>query len=407
MHPYQLLWQDARSGSHSVGGQAGNDESLFSGVSSHTPHSPGQFSGGITWLGANVDMGQPQGDRRNVVGCPVHFREQPSGGDGQVLHKEHYPNLCSAAFVLECTQGRGPAIGAFPEASTAANAYWGELLGLMAVHLLLLAVNTMLPGLSGHVKIYSNCLGALGCVAELPPYRIPTQCQHSDILKMILVNCGGLSFHREYCHVEAHQDNRTQWEDMTRAAQLNAACDTGTKAMLHSQDITDLPWQEAFPLEPIRMFVDGKQMMSDTGAHIWYAAGCQVARSFFHRTSRLFTDVFNKGDWLQVHWMLNKEVPWLFQVWACKQVMNIAATNKNLCQRHHDRRSNKCPCCTIHVETAEHILLCPKEGWIEAFRLAMTALERWLNEPDMDLDLADCIVEYVQRRGTVTMEEVV
>jgi hypothetical protein len=75
--------------------------------------------------------------------------------------------------VLECTQGQGRAIGAFPEASAAAYAYWGELLGLMAVHLLLLAVNTMSPGLSGRVKIYSNCLGDLGRVAELPPYHVP------------------------------------------------------------------------------------------------------------------------------------------------------------------------------------------------------------------------------------------
>jgi hypothetical protein len=102
----------------------------------------------------------------------------------------------------------------------------------MAVHLLLLAVNTVLPGLSGRVKIYSNCLGALGCVAELPPYRVPTQCRHSDILKIILVNCGGLSFHWEYGHVEAHQEDRTQWEDLSQVAQLNAACNAGAKVML-------------------------------------------------------------------------------------------------------------------------------------------------------------------------------
>jgi hypothetical protein len=116
--------------------------------------------------------------------------------DGSYI-KEDYPNLCSAAFVLECMQGRSRAIGTFLEASAAANAYWGELLGLMAVYLLLLAVNTVLPGLSNRVKIYSNCLGVLGCMVKLPPYCIPTQCRHSDILKTILVNCGGLSFHQE------------------------------------------------------------------------------------------------------------------------------------------------------------------------------------------------------------------
>jgi hypothetical protein len=95
--------------------------------------------------------------------------------DGSYI-KEHYPDLCSMAFVLECTQGQGGAVVAFPEASAAANAFWGEVLGLMAVHLLLLVVNTIAPGLNGCVKIYSDCLSALGCVAKLPTYRIPRQC---------------------------------------------------------------------------------------------------------------------------------------------------------------------------------------------------------------------------------------
>ncbi len=85
--------------------------------------------------------------------------------------------------------------GSFPEASVAANAFQGKLLGLMAIHLVLLAVNTVSPGLAGHVKIYLDCLGALGWIAELPPNRIPTCCWHSDILKTILVNCGGLFSH--------------------------------------------------------------------------------------------------------------------------------------------------------------------------------------------------------------------
>jgi hypothetical protein len=108
-------------------------------------------------------------------------------------------------------------------------------------------------------------------------------------------------------------------------------------------------------------------MMSDTGPHIGYAAGQQVVRSFFHETSRMFTHAFNEVDWPNVYRTLNKEVPKLFQVWACKQVMNISATNRNLHQHHQDSHSNKCPCCIIHVETAEHVILCPEVGRMEAF----------------------------------------
>ena len=43
--------------------------------------------------------------------------------------------------------------------------------------------------------------------------------------------------------------------------------------MLRSQDVTNLPQQEAFPLEPICLFVDVRKMTPDMGAHIRYAAG--------------------------------------------------------------------------------------------------------------------------------------
>ena len=123
--------------------------------------------------------------------------------DGSYI-REHYLELCSAAFILKCAQGGGRVTGAFPEASIDANAFQGELLGLMAVHLLLLAVNTVSPGLTGQVRVYSDCLGALSRVAELPPYQVPSRCRHSDILKIILVNCGRLTFSRTFSRVAAH-----------------------------------------------------------------------------------------------------------------------------------------------------------------------------------------------------------
>jgi hypothetical protein len=82
------------------------------------------------------------------------------------------------------------------------------------------------------------------------------------------VNCGGLTFSRKYCHVEAHQDDKVRWEELSHEAQLNATCNAGAKAMIWKQDITDLPQQKPFPLKPICMFVEGKKMTSDTGPHI-------------------------------------------------------------------------------------------------------------------------------------------
>ena len=83
--------------------------------------------------------------------------------------RQIYPNLCSAALIMECTKGRGRLVVSFVEKLLAANAYRGELMGLMAVHLLLLAFNKVHVNLHGSVHIYTDCLGALKKVRDLPP----------------------------------------------------------------------------------------------------------------------------------------------------------------------------------------------------------------------------------------------
>ena len=85
-------------------------------------------------------------------------------------------------------------MGSFVEQTPNAGSYSGKLLGLMAIHLILRSMNEVFTDLLGSVHIYSNCLGALNKVENLPPYRIPTKCSHSGILKTIMVNCSDLTF---------------------------------------------------------------------------------------------------------------------------------------------------------------------------------------------------------------------
>ncbi len=85
---------------------------------------------------------------------------------------------------------------------------------------------------------------------------------------------------------------------------------------------------------------------TETNLHVCGWAGRLCC---FHEMSRMFMDAFDEVDWPQMHRALTKEVSRLFQVWVCTQVMSIAATNENLSWRHRNGRSNKCPCCTIHV----------------------------------------------------------
>ena len=52
-------------------------------------------------------------------------------------------DLCSTAFFFECWNGRGKLVGSFAKVPASSNAYRGELLGIMTVHLILLGMNTL------------------------------------------------------------------------------------------------------------------------------------------------------------------------------------------------------------------------------------------------------------------------
>jgi len=151
--------------------------------------------------------------------------------DGSYI-KEQWPDLCSASFILECTKGRGRLIGDFADHNEDACAYRGELLGLLAIHLILLAINKVHPHLTGTASIYSDCLGAIGTVATLPQSNIPARCRHSDILKIIMLHCRELSFTCSYAHVRAHQDDKLDYAQLERPAQLNVIVDFGAKLEL-------------------------------------------------------------------------------------------------------------------------------------------------------------------------------
>jgi hypothetical protein len=72
--------------------------------------------------------------------------------DGSYM-KELYPYLNSAAFVLECSKGRGRLTGSFVEQTPNAGSYQGELLGLMTIHPNLWGINEVHQGLQGPVHI--------------------------------------------------------------------------------------------------------------------------------------------------------------------------------------------------------------------------------------------------------------
>ena len=322
--------------------------------------------------------------------------------DGSYL-KELYPDVCSAAFVLECQQGRGRIVGSFVEQSSAACAYRGELLGLMAIHLILLAANHTQPHLQGNVTIFSDCLGALDKVAHLPPNRIPSRCSHSDILKNIMINCKSITFGLSYCHVKAHQDEDTDFHLLSIPAQLNCRMDAMAKAAILDLDCDDLPRQQNFPLEPVAVYAGQEKMTSSTSPSLRFWVYEVMARQAYHELGILFGNQFDEVDWPAIHQTLF-DVPRMFSIWACKQVMDIAPTNLNQ-KQYKPEHDPLCPSCGREDESCAHVLYCEEVGRVESLCRSIDNMAQWLHDVGTDPQLSQLIIAFAKGRGGTSMFE--
>ncbi len=215
--------------------------------------------------------------------------------------------------MIKCKKGWGQWIGSFSEALLVVITYRAELLSLMAIHLILLSVDRVHSNLSGSVEVLSDCLGALRWVTDLPPYRIPLCCKHSDILKNILVNCRGLSFTTYYSHVKVHQDDSVSFANLSQKAQLNCICNHTAKQHIAINGLDSPAPGCMFPLQPTAVFVNGEKMTSDTGEQLRFWAHRQLAGSYYYSQGILSHEQFDEIDWLSVRKTL-KDLPWLFQL---------------------------------------------------------------------------------------------
>ena len=323
--------------------------------------------------------------------------------DGSYM-REIRTDICSAAFFFENADRSCKLVGAFPEKSETANAYRGELLGLLAIHLILLAINKVNPDLEGGVTIYSDCMRALGSVEGLPEFKIPAACKHADILKTILVTCGDISFTRAYEHVPAHQDDTAAFHSLSRQSQLNCAVDAGAKRQITALDPLMSLTQRAFPLEPVTCFAGPWKLTPGMKWEARFWCHRALARDSLVRMKTLHPRQFDQIAWYEVSKAL-EEVPKMFQIWACKQVLGIARVNAMVCKWELDV-DPLCPSCLQCNETPEHILCCEEVGRVDILLQTIALLERWLRDMDTDPRLTECIGNFARARGSLQMVDI-
>eukprot|EP00804_Cyclotella_cryptica_P003924 CCRYP_016117-RA/>CCRYP_016117-RA protein AED:0.75 eAED:0.75 QI:0/-1/0/1/-1/1/1/0/1178 len=317
--------------------------------------------------------------------------------DGSFLRDLH-PKTCSAAIMFECSTSGGQLSLSFADHSPSANAFRGELLGLMAIHLILHSLSTIQPHLTGQVDIYSDCMGALHTLANLPPSRVPPKWKHADILKIISVHAQQIPFRRRFYHVKAHQDDALDWTTLTRPSQLNCACDVAAKREIIESG-ADSPAYPQLPTETLSIVVNNLKLTSDTETVLRFTAHRAEARSLFVSQRILSTEQFEEVDWHVTHHTLST-LPKMFQLFASKQVFGVSAVLGNLAkQKAYEHLGDKCPSCMTCKETTTHLLLCQEEGRTKCLDQQLGFIRDWLYSCGTKKELAQIITQILFSKG--------
>jgi hypothetical protein len=104
-----------------------------------------------------------------------------------------------------------------------------------------------------------------------------------------------------------------------------------------------------------------------------------------------------------IHTALHR-VPRMFQIWACKQIMDIALANGN--RPWEQLLCPLCSSCAQVPKTCSHILFCNHARRVDVLMKSIDLLASWLTEVDTDPNLRNCLVEYAKGHGGVTMSDI-
>ena len=200
--------------------------------------------------------------------------------DGSYM-KEFAPDLCSAGWIVLCKQTGQKICGHLVERSPDASSYRGELLGMLAIRLFLLAVEEHFEVSSSDNGVCCDNKGALYTFGKKSK-RVPSGKANTDIQRVLRsIQSRSRSSFRQH-HVKAHQDEVKKWERMTLEEKLNYHCDDMAKKAIktyaatrggHDADNSAEADRFSLPLEAARVFVDGVKQTTDVGKGLKHHIG--------------------------------------------------------------------------------------------------------------------------------------
>ena len=312
------------------------------------------------------------------------------------------PDVDGAGWLVYCKIRRKIVFeGSCFEQNAQAGSYRGELLGLLAMHVLILAVEKFYGLTSGPRGLVAcDNLGGLNKSKERRK-KIPSSAKHADILRSLRRAHSMIQGSVEYKHVYGHQDRRKKKSQLTLLERLNTKCDSLAKLAVSNGILTCIGQMSAkrqtLPLESVALFYCGCKISGECGAEIRFQVGKVEARQFYLTQLGWYAATFDNVDWISRDKALARK-PDMFKMWLCKQTSSFCASGKNM-GRWFGSEHTSCPNCGTADEDSRHLLHCTDAGRFALFRTELDSLSAWLQQNHTDPLLARVLREYIFARG--------
>ena len=337
----------------------------------------------LSWLISGIKAG-------TVIGCT----------DGSFDEKKS-ATLCSAGWILYDTTTNTRLAGSFCEYSMGAGSYRGEVLGLCALQLLLLALEEWYH-LSDNPTLTIYCDNEkAGERAQTQSRRIKPGWACADVLRSFRDTKLALKSSLLFRHVSAHMDDLLPWEQLSIPEQINCMCDSLAKEALqrgtkeHYSNKSNM-----LPRELSAVFFDEGKSTTDPAEQLRLSLGRRQAKQFLVQEKEWSPLQFEEVAWGFLHDTLCTK-PVAFRLWLSKQHSDFCASGVQM-KRCGMSLDDRCPSCWRRKERASHLCICPSDARTSLLEESVRDLERWMNLNDnTNNELCYWLPKYIRARGRI------
>ena len=235
------------------------------------------------------------------------------------------PNVCGAGWIIQDKLTGKRVEGSLAEWSSLAGSYRGEMLGMLAVRVFLLAVEEYFQQ-RGKVgkgnKMACDNKGAL-TTFDKKDKRVPAASSNADARRALRELNRWSSTGYKLEHVKGHQDRNKRLNSLTLEARLNVKCNEMAKQAVRASVKPGMgPLGQTLPLEKCSVFIGEEKQTFDPKEAIKQMVGREAALEYYAsrpvQKGGMRREVFDPVAWGDVAEAL-KERSKMLKMWYAKQ----------------------------------------------------------------------------------------